>query len=133
MNNYQILGLSYGASKEEVKKAFRKLAHIHHPDKGGDPEKFKAINRAYQELMKAPDPIPFTAKPNGFNPNGTNFTNEFWQNVHRAQDIFRSQQMAQDAVNKAYNDLQNIMHQQQKERDERMKRMWEDLHRQTGI
>jgi len=47
---YQILGVSKNASKEELKKAFRTLAHQHHPDKGGDAEKFKEINEAYGVL-----------------------------------------------------------------------------------
>ena len=47
---YQTLGVSKTANAEEVKKAFRKLAHEHHPDKGGDAEKFKEINEAYQVL-----------------------------------------------------------------------------------
>lgn len=49
---YQILGLSKDASAEEVKKAFRKLAHEFHPDKpgGGNEAKFKEINEAYQVL-----------------------------------------------------------------------------------
>lgn len=45
---YQKLGLNFGAGQDEVKKAFRKLAHIHHPDKGGCEAKFKEINEAYQ-------------------------------------------------------------------------------------
>ncbi|MDO8183892.1 MAG: DnaJ domain-containing protein, partial [bacterium] len=48
---YQILGVDKKASKEEVKKAFRKLAHQYHPDKkGGDEAKFKEVNEAYQVL-----------------------------------------------------------------------------------
>jgi molecular chaperone DnaJ len=48
---YDILGVKKGASADEVKKAFRKLAHEHHPDKtGGDDSKFKEINEAYQTL-----------------------------------------------------------------------------------
>lgn len=46
---YKILGVEKGASPEEIKKAFRKLAHKYHPDKqGGDEEKFKEVNEAYQ-------------------------------------------------------------------------------------
>ena len=48
---YNILGVSKNASGEEIKKAFRKLAHEHHPDKqSGNEEKFKEINEAYQTL-----------------------------------------------------------------------------------
>ncbi|MBI5077582.1 molecular chaperone DnaJ [Candidatus Falkowbacteria bacterium] len=48
---YKILGIEKGASADEVKRAFRKLAHEHHPDKaGGNEAKFKEINEAYQVL-----------------------------------------------------------------------------------
>ena len=47
---YEILGVKRGASKDEIKKAFYKLAAKHHPDKGGDEKEFKKINEAYQVL-----------------------------------------------------------------------------------
>lgn len=48
---YDILGVSKGASGDEIKKAYRRLAHLHHPDKkGGDEAQFKEINEAYQTL-----------------------------------------------------------------------------------
>ena len=48
---YELLGVSKDASDEEIKKAFRRAAHKHHPDKeGGDEAKFKEINEAYQVL-----------------------------------------------------------------------------------
>lgn len=47
---YEILGISKNSSQEDIKKAFRKSAIEHHPDKGGDSEKFKEINEAYSVL-----------------------------------------------------------------------------------
>ncbi len=48
---YKILGLEKNASEEEIKKAYRRLAHQYHPDKnGGDEQKFKDVNEAYQVL-----------------------------------------------------------------------------------
>lgn len=50
---YEILGISKSASADEVKKAFRKAAIEHHPDRGGDEAKFKELNEAY-EVLKDP-------------------------------------------------------------------------------
>ena len=47
---YKILGVSEDASADEIKKAFRKLAVKHHPDRGGDEKKFKEANEAYDTL-----------------------------------------------------------------------------------
>ena len=58
---YAILGVSKNASADEIKKAYRKLAHEHHPDKAGQDtskkeryeSKFKEVNEAYQVLSSA--------------------------------------------------------------------------------
>ena len=50
MDYYSTLGLQRGASDEEIKKAYRKLAMKHHPDRGGDEKQFKEIAAAYEVL-----------------------------------------------------------------------------------
>lgn len=50
MDYYSILGVSKTASQEEIKKAYRKLAMKHHPDRGGDAEISAKINEAYTVL-----------------------------------------------------------------------------------
>lgn len=50
MNYYQILGVDETASQDEIKRAYRKLAAINHPDRGGDTSKFQEISQAYDTL-----------------------------------------------------------------------------------
>ena len=47
---YNILNVEKTATIPEIKKAYYKLALTHHPDKGGDPEKFKLITEAFEIL-----------------------------------------------------------------------------------
>ena len=47
---YDLLGVKKDASDAEIRKSYRKLALKLHPDKGGDPEKFKEITNAYEVL-----------------------------------------------------------------------------------
>ena len=50
MDYYELLGVQPNATPNEIKKAYRKLAMKHHPDKGGDVEQFKKIQTAYDTL-----------------------------------------------------------------------------------
>jgi DnaJ-class molecular chaperone len=50
MDYYNVLGVDRGASSEDIKKAYRSLAMKHHPDRGGNAEKFKQIEEAYRTL-----------------------------------------------------------------------------------
>ena len=47
---YQILGVPRNASEDDIKRAFRKQAMQHHPDRGGDQNRFQEINEAYATL-----------------------------------------------------------------------------------
>ena len=89
-NYYKILGLNKDASEEEVKKAFRKLAHAHHPDKaGGDEAKFKEANEAYAVLSDKKKRAQYDAYGSsgpgaggfqggaGFDPSGFGFSADF--------------------------------------------------------
>jgi molecular chaperone DnaJ len=72
---YQILGVAKTASEDDIKKAYRKLAHQYHPDKaGGDEKKFKEINEAYQVLSDKGKRAQYdrfgTAEPMGGFPGG---------------------------------------------------------------
>jgi curved DNA-binding protein len=49
-NYYEILGVKTSATADEIKRAYRKLASQHHPDKGGDVAKFQEIEQAYRTL-----------------------------------------------------------------------------------
>ena len=84
MGYYNILGVSKDASNIEIKKAYLKLAKTHHPDKGGDKEKFQKINEAYETLSNS-------EKRNKYdNPMQSDFFNfEFHNNFFKKQNIIK--------------------------------------------
>lgn len=82
-NYYDILGIKKDASPEDIKRAYRRLAHEHHPDKGGNTERFKEINEAYQILSdprKKAQYDQFGSVPGGgFGSQGFNYEDAFRQ------------------------------------------------------
>lgn len=73
MNNpYQTLGVNRDATADEIKRAYRKLASQHHPDKGGDKNKFQEIEAAYRTLSD-PNARAQYDNPSPFGPGGFNF------------------------------------------------------------
>ncbi len=94
---YKILGVDKNATQDEIKKAFRKLAHQYHPDKGGgNEEKFKEINEAYQVLGNADKRKQYDQFGANFNNGAGGFNNSGfnWQDFARqsggTQGGFRS-------------------------------------------
>lgn len=69
---YSLLGVPKTASHDEIKKAFRKLAHQHHPDKqGGNADRFKEINEAYQVLSDKEKRQNYDTYGHAFNQHGS--------------------------------------------------------------
>lgn len=73
MDHYAVLGVSKDATPDEIKKAYRKLASQHHPDKGGDTAKFQQIQEAYAVLSDTDKRAMYdNPQPQGF-PGGFQF------------------------------------------------------------
>ena len=66
MNYYESLGVSTSATADEIKKAFRRLANQHHPDKGGDTAKYQEIQKAYDTLSDNQKRQQYDMEQNGF-------------------------------------------------------------------
>lgn len=79
MDFYKTLGVTRNVSSDELKKAYKKQAMKHHPDRGGDSKKFQEINEAYETLkdpQKKSHYDRFGSNP-GFNPNSNTQTWDF--------------------------------------------------------
>lgn len=85
MDHYSTLGVAKNATIDEIKKAYRKLASQHHPDKGGDTATFQKIQSAY-ETLSDPDKKQQYDNPGFGNPNG--MPNGFPGGFHFHSDTF---------------------------------------------
>lgn len=110
---YDILGVNKNASQDEIKKAFRKKAHTHHPDKGGDEAKFKEVNEAYQTLSNKNKRAQYDQFGSAFS-NGGNGANGFsgfngqgfnWQDFSRANGQGFQQNINFDDLGDLFGDI----------------------------
>jgi curved DNA-binding protein len=103
---YNILGVDRSAGPDEIKRAYRRLAAKHHPDRGGDTQQFQEIQRAYDTLsdpgkrQQYDNPNPFGGGPgfHGFGRHETPFDvdaifNMFGARFHSAPQMHRRAQM----------------------------------------
>ena len=100
MDHYNTLGVPRDADHDTIKKAYRKLAMQHHPDKGGDISKFQEITAAYETLSDVGKRSQYDnphARPQGF-PGGFNFNaqgfdiNDIFSQIFGQQHQPRNQQ-----------------------------------------
>jgi DnaJ-class molecular chaperone len=103
MDHYNTLGVPRDADQDTIKKAYRKLAMQHHPDKGGDISKFQEITAAYETLSDVDKRFAYDnpqAQPQGF-PGGFNFNaqgfdiNDLFSQIFGQQRSYTQQKQKQ--------------------------------------
>lgn len=103
MDHYNTLGVPRNADQDTIKKAYRKLAMQHHPDKGGDPSQFQKISEAYETLSNTDKRFQYdnpSAQPQGF-PGGFNFNaqgfdiNDLFSQIFGQQRFHHQQRQTQ--------------------------------------
>ena len=88
MDPYKILGVSGDTDQKEIKKAYRKLAAQHHPDRGGDAEKFKEVAEAYSILSDDKKRREYHARQNSHRGFGMNFEDVFGRGFNPFEEFF---------------------------------------------
>ena len=118
MDYYNTLGVPQDADTDTIKRAYRKLAMTHHPDKGGDPAQFQKISEAYAMLS---DPSkrslydnPHTQTqgfPRGFNFNAQGFDiNDLFSQIFGQQRFHNQQKQKQVLRTQVYVSLIDSYH-----------------------
>ena len=99
MDHYSTLGVPKNADAKSIKKAYKKLASKHHPDKGGDAEQFKLVSEAYETLSDPQKRRQYdqpTHGPHGFSQQNRPFDmNDIFNGNSTFGDIFGSQRRQQ--------------------------------------
>tara|TARA_Y100000310_G_scaffold251346_1_gene257816 strand:- start:647 stop:1273 length:627 start_codon:yes stop_codon:yes gene_type:complete len=88
MDPYKILGVSGDTDQKEIKKAYRKLAAQHHPDRGGDAEKFKEVAEAYSILSDDKKRREYHARQNPQRGFGMGFEDVFGHGFNPFEEFF---------------------------------------------
>lgn len=83
MNDYAILGVDQNSTPEQLKKAYRQKVKEHHPDAGGDPEMFKKVQQAYENITNPKPQQQFQGDP--FADMGFNINDIFGQFFNQEQ------------------------------------------------
>ena len=84
---YEVLGVSYEASDEDIKKAYKRLARKYHPDRSKEDdaeEKFKAVSNAYNLLSD-----PYKRMHYHFSDNGSTYSNQDSFHTHSSRETFK--------------------------------------------
>ena len=101
MNPYEVLGVPEDADKQTIKKAYRKLAAEHHPDRGGDEEKFKQVAEAYSILSDDQKRQQYHARQRSGHPFGMGFDDIFGRGFDPFSELFNEQRRrAKPRINK---------------------------------
>ena len=88
MDPYKTLGVSEDTDQKEIKKAYRKLAAQHHPDRGGDAEKFKEVAEAYSILSDDSKRREYHARQDPHRGFGMNFEDVFGRGFNPFEEFF---------------------------------------------
>ena len=92
MDLYTVLGVPRTASSEDIKKAYKKQAMKHHPDRGGDPDQFRKVTEAYDVLSNSDKRAAYDNPQPDFNFRSQDFTNGNPFQGTPFEDIFRQRQ-----------------------------------------
>jgi len=88
MDPYKTLGVSEDTDQKEIKKAYRKLAAQHHPDRGGDEERFKEVAEAYSILSDDQKRREYHARQNPQRGFGMGFEDVFGRGFNPFEEFF---------------------------------------------
>ena len=106
MTHYETLGVNEQSSSDEIKKAFRKLASQHHPDKGGDTSRYQEIQKAYDTLSDDNKRQQYDMQRQGIGNGGFQFhfnhgnIDDIFKNFGFGQDPFAQHRQQQQRRNK---------------------------------